>query len=447
MTVHQEGPEQEHKRPGTKQHAQIDLILRAFNGEAGVDPPDWRESGVVRYLYRRGSILVRDSDIDRVQAVFDGAAEVQDSLINGLTRLGTPVPTLEALDRIEAALGLGVASPDHVLSITPLLACPATEPEEVPGSPEPDPAPSASHCDGRGIVVSIVDTGWLPDAPAQHGWLHDVDGDPEIVLDGQGHIRPYVGHGTFIAGVLRCMAPAAGIYVEGALARAGATFESDLVRQLDDALRRTPDVISLSVGSRSRHDLALIGFDVFYESRLRHLKGVVLVAAAGNDGDRGPFWPAAYPWAVSVGALGASWRSRAPFSNHGRWVDVYAPGEGLVNAYATGTYVCREPPHAGERRVFAGMARWSGTSFATPLVAGLIAARMSATGENGRQAADSLLQRARAQALHGLGAVLYPGDACGDGEHGRHSCCAGHCGHSGCHGHSGHSTHHCRDTG
>jgi subtilisin family serine protease len=443
MTASQEG-EQSYERPSTKQQAQIDLILRGFDGAAGVEPPDWRESGVVRYLYRTGSILVRDADVDRVQAVFDEAAEVQDSLINGLTRLGTPVPTLEALDRVEAALGRGVASPDHVLSITPLLACPANEPEEVLDTAEPDPGPSASRCDGAGIFVSVVDTGWLPDAPSQHAWLHDVDGDAEDPFDPRGNIRPYVGHGTFIAGVLRCMAPRADVYVEGALTTAGATFESDLVRQLDEALGKAPDVISLSVGTRTRHDLAPIGFDAFYETRLRHLKGVVLVAAAGNDGDRGPFWPAAFPWAVSVGALGASWRGRASFSNYGRWVDVYAPGEGLVNAYATGTFVCDEPPHAGERREFTGMARWSGTSFSTPLVAGLIAARMSATGENGRQAADAVLRRARAQAIHGVGAVLYPGDGCDDADHYGHCGCGhDHCGHGHCgHDHGGWSGHH-----
>jgi hypothetical protein len=69
------------------------------------------------------------------------------------------------------------------------------------------------------------------------------------------------------------------------------------------------------------------------------------------------------------------------------------------------------------------MAKWSGTSFSAPVVAGLIAARVTATGENGRQAASALLAQARAQHLAGVGPVLWP---CDTGDRGdRLACCCG----------------------
>ncbi|HEX8858817.1 MAG TPA: S8/S53 family peptidase [Actinomycetes bacterium] len=437
-------PTEHPERPTTRYDAQIAHIMRAFEADGiqigvatGDDAPEDAE-----FLYERGVILVRDEDIERVRTEL-GEIEVRDALINGLTVIslaGTHYDTVGALARLDNRLGIGVATPNHVASIAPVSHCPATEPEEVVAGAAPDPGICPAPDDGAGVRLYVGDTGLLDGAAATHSWLADVQGTrdpfPQPPQPGQAPMRPYTGHGTFISGVARCMAPAVQVFSDNIFRRAGAALESEVVLRLLGALRRDPDIISLSAGVHTRRRLPSLGFEVLL-GRLRHHKGVVLVAAAGNDQSTRPFWPAASPRVVSVGALSANWRSRAWFSNYGGWVDVYAPGEGLVNAFATGTYVCTEPPHVGERRRFEGMARWSGTSFSTPLVAGLIAARMSRTGENGRTAARALLANARKRAVHGLGAVLLPcldeGGHRGGGGRGHGGCGCGHdhhrCGH------------------
>lgn len=375
----------------------------------------WSEDGRrVDYLYRPGYILARDEHWRDV-AELVGAERLDDERSQrqrGLTvlRVATDsddgVPDI--LARVDRELGLGKATPDHIMFVTgPGRLCPAVEPEEPGAASAPYPAITSDLGAGTEVLVSVVDTGWWPPAATDPAspWLAGVDGDPETIdLD---HIHPYAGHGTFIAGVVRTQAPAARIRVEGFLPTGGAAYESEMVVQLGEALELAPDIISLSAGCPTRGEVPLLSFEVFWEQRLRHQKGTVLVAAAGNDGDRRPFWPAAFPWSVSVGALDEA-GSRASYSNFGSWVDVYALGSGLVNAYPTGTFYCHEPPHVGDKREFAGIARWSGTSFSTPLVSGLIAARMSRHGISARKAADQLLAEAAVAGRRGIGPILEP---------------------------------------
>lgn len=417
----------------TKLEIQLGLIGSAFGESFGRHLfPD----GSLDYLYVRGVILVRDAYLEQVARLLDEEDVPEErgqefaraeGVLPGVSLFSVgdrDVPRL--LDLIDARLGVGIATPDHILSVTPVWACPATEPDGVPDGSPPYPGECAGS--GAGAFVYIADTGLLKGADAAHSWLAGVTGaDDPLDVQGQVTVIPdYAGHGTFIAGVARCMAPAARVEISRDFDKAGAISEHLIVRRLQAALGKAPDVINLSAGGTTRKDLPMLGFVALWDD-YRHRKGTVLVAAAGNNSSSRPFWPAAFPQVVGVGAIAANGRARAYFSDHGPWVDVYAPGEDLINAYAKGRYDYREPPRENTHHHFDGMASWSGTSFATPVVAGLIAARVTRTGENGRQAAAALLAQARAQHLPGVGPVLWPCDTgdCGD----RPACCCCGSGH------------------
>ncbi len=174
--------------------------------------------------------------------------------------------------------------------------------------------------------------------------------------------------------------------------------------QLEEALAHDPQVINLSAGCRTRLDLPSVALETFHRTRLRK-RDCVLVAAAGNDSTSAPFWPAAFDWAVGVGSLDRDGRV-SEYSNFGVSADVYALGRNHVNAFPDGRFVCHESPDKGDVRVFStGMARWSGTSFSAPVVAGLIAREISETGCTAREAADAVLAGADYESDPGVGPI------------------------------------------
>ncbi|HEY0530230.1 MAG TPA: S8/S53 family peptidase [Actinoplanes sp.] len=421
--------------PESRAHAQMDLIRQRFGDTAEEGPIDHRDDGV-KYWVRRDLILVRDGFADRARDILypprrssddvppapEPPAESEEiprpapdytprdrRVVLGMQYVAVPsdLNAQQAVEYVNAEFH-GVAATEKLLHITSTgSGCPATEPVPVPIGTPPDPPVTADRQAGEGVRVVVVDTGLDRPTAKLLPWMRGVRGDVDTGVRPDGTQDPYAGHGTFIAGVVRSMAPRARVLVRRGLPYDGCAWESDLIRALTKVLQDDhPDVISLSAGTLSNDRLAL--FEEFYRQVLSHYKGVAIVAAAGNDGKSRAFWPAAAPWTTSVGALSDDWRHRAWFTNHGGWVDVYAPGQNLVNAYPVGWFRYREKKHFQRKVVFDGMARWSGTSFATPLVAGLIAARMSKTGESGRVAAAALVHQARHQAISGVGAVLTP---------------------------------------
>jgi subtilisin family serine protease len=329
-------------------------------------------------------------------------------------------PLLRLLDDIDTALGPGIATLNHVVTVAGYpTSCPATEPQEV-YDPTPYP-PACPGNDGDGVRIYVADTGFVSATTSSCAWLTGVTGDPDPSVSGSA-ILPYGGHGTFVAGVIRGMAPGAKIVVRCVFDIAGSALESEFVPKLHEGFGYGADIFHVTVASPTRKHLPLMAFEAWLKD-LRQRKGVVCLAPAGNNSRREPCWPAAFPDVIAVGALATDWRSRAYFSDFGGWVDVYAPGESLVNAFPSGEFTCQVQPYAGQIRTFYGTAQWSGTSFSTPIVTGLIAARMTRCGESAQQAAAALLAKARTQTIPGVGPVLLP--CCDDEED---KCRGGGCG-------------------
>jgi subtilisin family serine protease len=180
------------------------------------------------------------------------------------------------------------------------------------------------------------------------GW--DYVDDDSIANDEPGGAGS--GHGTFVAGVIKLMAPSSQIYAYRALDTLGRgdgyAIANAVLRAIDDSCK----VINLSLGMVGRHEA--LDDALKYAER----NEVIVVAAAGNDSSNAdnifPF-PAIKASCLAVAALDSN-NIKADFSNYGLKVDLCAPGTRIYSPYLDTLY-----------------AWWDGTSFAAPFVSGLAA--------------------------------------------------------------------------
>ena len=83
--------------------------------------------------------------------------------------------------------------------------------------------------------------------------------------------------------------------MERAFDIAGAEDETRLATSLEDALDREPDILVFTFASATHRDQSLHTFHELYERRIRGIKGLVVLAPAGNERSSRPRWPAATP--------------------------------------------------------------------------------------------------------------------------------------------------------
>ena len=228
----------------------------------------------------------------------------------------------------------------------------------------------------------MLDTGIF-----DHEWLKNVerapDSDDVWDVEGDGYGDAEAGHGTFIAGLILQVAPAASVYAVKVLDSHGVGDDVSVAAAMEQ-LPADIDIVNLSLGGYTDHDVAPLAIATAMSAMGQQRRTVV--AAAGNQGASRPFWPAAFDQVLAVGAVeqrSGTW-ARASYSNHGQWVDVAARGSNLQSTFARAKTMVAQgattSPTTDPTIAFGGWAAWDGTSFATPITAAMLARTMSRKG-------------------------------------------------------------------
>ncbi len=221
-------------------------------------------------------------------------------------------------------------------------------------------APEAwNNSTGKNVKIAVLDTGIGDSHP-------DIVVSGGINLVGKSKNKKWNddnGHGTHVAGIIAArnnsigvigVAPDAQLYAVKVLDAYGSGYISDVIEGIDWAVQNNMDVVSMSLGT-STYSQAL------NDSTANAYKaGILLVAAAGNNGDGNLFtddvlYPAKFDSVIAVSAI--DYNNIAPiWSADGAKIELAAPGVDIYSTWLNGGY-----------------ANESGTSMAAPFVSGTAA--------------------------------------------------------------------------
>ena len=241
--------------------------------------------------------------------------------------------------------------------------------ETPPASAEPSPQAAGPTTSGQGLRIGLIDSGIE--------LAHPVLAGAKIVRHGCDGAGMPAEHGTAVASLLvgtgdgfRGLEPGATLYAADIFCGHGGGSMALLAIALDWMAREKVPVVNISlVGAKSVLLTALV--------RAMAARGHLLVAAVGNDGPSAPpLYPAAYPDVVGVTGVDAK-RKVLPEACRGEQVDFAAAGAGL-EAAAVGQ----------------GYLEVRGTSFATPIVAALLAESLAAPDPGRARETLAMLERA-----------------------------------------------------
>lgn len=213
-----------------------------------------------------------------------------------------------------------------------------------------------SRASGKGMVVAVIDTG----CDVSHPDLKDAIVDAKDFTGSPYGVDDRVGHGTHTAGTIAARkngvgiigwAPDCSLMVLKALGDNGAGNDGWIAAAIDYAVEKKADVISMSLGSSQPSEA------IRAACKRADDAGVILVAAAGNDGPRPDTvnYPGGFDECICVAAVDCNLKV-ADFSSRGNKVFIASPGVDIVSDFP------------GSK-----LGTMSGTSMATPGVAGMAA--------------------------------------------------------------------------